>query len=204
MVSIVGARSFAPDIGHAQRAPTMQGAQKLRSEAPEGPYSSGTAMTKLQRHPAPGGTDGLFTKPSKVQILPAVGTQFWISFVRPAAIKAGGWGSGVPPRRRSSSWLPIPDRQIEGEKDDHDKKNPDRPKKAFPDRIPALLGIEKNPEGRHHGDQKEENLQNSSPKIGSERSRIRGRPGKNGGRRAFFPGPPHPLEPFVPYFLRLS
>jgi len=33
MVSIVGARCFAPDIGHAQRAPTMQGAQKLRSEA---------------------------------------------------------------------------------------------------------------------------------------------------------------------------
>jgi len=31
MVSIVGARCFAPDIGHAQRAPTMQGAQKLRS-----------------------------------------------------------------------------------------------------------------------------------------------------------------------------
>jgi len=30
---IVGARCFAPDIGHAQRAPTMQGAQKLRSEA---------------------------------------------------------------------------------------------------------------------------------------------------------------------------
>ncbi len=35
MVSIVGARCFAPDIGHAQRAPTIQGAQKLRSEAPE-------------------------------------------------------------------------------------------------------------------------------------------------------------------------
>jgi hypothetical protein len=33
MVSIVGARRVAPDIGHAQRAPTMQGAQKLRSEA---------------------------------------------------------------------------------------------------------------------------------------------------------------------------
>jgi hypothetical protein len=33
MVSIVGARCFAPDIGHAPRAPTMQGAQKLRSEA---------------------------------------------------------------------------------------------------------------------------------------------------------------------------
>ena len=33
MVSIVGARCFAPDIGHAQRAPTMQGAQELRSEA---------------------------------------------------------------------------------------------------------------------------------------------------------------------------
>ena len=30
---IVGARCFAPDIGPAQRAPTMQGAQKLRSEA---------------------------------------------------------------------------------------------------------------------------------------------------------------------------
>jgi hypothetical protein len=27
MVSIVGARCFAPDIGHAHRAPTMQGAQ---------------------------------------------------------------------------------------------------------------------------------------------------------------------------------
>jgi len=26
MVSIVGARCFAPDIGHAQRAPTLQGA----------------------------------------------------------------------------------------------------------------------------------------------------------------------------------
>jgi hypothetical protein len=33
MVSIVGARCFAPDIGHALRAPTLQGAQKLRSEA---------------------------------------------------------------------------------------------------------------------------------------------------------------------------
>jgi len=33
MVSIVGARCFAPDIGHAQRAPTVQGVQKLRSEA---------------------------------------------------------------------------------------------------------------------------------------------------------------------------
>ena len=33
MVSIVGARCFAPDIGHAPRAPTMQGAQKLRREA---------------------------------------------------------------------------------------------------------------------------------------------------------------------------
>jgi hypothetical protein len=33
MVSIAGARCFAPNIGHAQRAPTMQGAQKLRSEA---------------------------------------------------------------------------------------------------------------------------------------------------------------------------
>jgi hypothetical protein len=29
MVSIVGARRVAPDIGHAQRAPTMQGAQKI-------------------------------------------------------------------------------------------------------------------------------------------------------------------------------
>jgi len=28
---IVGARCFAPDIGHAQRAPTMQGAHNLRS-----------------------------------------------------------------------------------------------------------------------------------------------------------------------------
>jgi hypothetical protein len=27
MVSIVGARCLAPDIGHAQRAPTLQGAQ---------------------------------------------------------------------------------------------------------------------------------------------------------------------------------
>jgi hypothetical protein len=33
IVSIVGARRVAPDIGHAQRAPTTQGAQKLRSEA---------------------------------------------------------------------------------------------------------------------------------------------------------------------------
>jgi hypothetical protein len=33
IVSIVGARCFAPDIGHAQRAPTIQGAQKLRREA---------------------------------------------------------------------------------------------------------------------------------------------------------------------------
>jgi hypothetical protein len=29
MVSIAGVRCFAPDIGHAQRAPTMQGAQKI-------------------------------------------------------------------------------------------------------------------------------------------------------------------------------
>ena len=37
MVSIVGARCVAPDIGHAQRAPIPrfagQGAQKLRSAA---------------------------------------------------------------------------------------------------------------------------------------------------------------------------
>jgi hypothetical protein len=29
MVSIVGARCFAPAIGHAQRAPTLQDAQKI-------------------------------------------------------------------------------------------------------------------------------------------------------------------------------
>jgi hypothetical protein len=40
MVSIVGARCFAPDIGHAQRAPTMQGAHNLRSRG-----GSRTALT---------------------------------------------------------------------------------------------------------------------------------------------------------------
>jgi len=50
MVSIVGARCFAPDIGHAQRAPTLQGAQKLRSEA----------YLQVRCNAA----DGLFTKPS--------------------------------------------------------------------------------------------------------------------------------------------
>jgi hypothetical protein len=40
----------------------MQGAQKLRSEVPEGPRPSGTATTKLQRNAA----DGLFTKPSNL------------------------------------------------------------------------------------------------------------------------------------------
>ena len=33
MVSIVGARRVAPDFRYAQRAPTLQGAQNLRSEA---------------------------------------------------------------------------------------------------------------------------------------------------------------------------
>ena len=61
MVLIVGARCFAPDIGHVQRAPTRQGPQKLRSEAPEGARPSGTATTKLKRNAA----DGLFTKPSR-------------------------------------------------------------------------------------------------------------------------------------------
>ena len=73
--------------------------------------------------------------------------------------------------------LPIPDRQIKREKDDHDKKNPDRPKKTFPDRIPALLGIEKNPEGRQHGHEKKKNFQKTSPKKGSEDSRIQGSKG---------------------------
>jgi hypothetical protein len=42
----------------------MPGTQKMRNEAPEGPYSSGTAMTKLKRNPAPSGTNRLFTEPS--------------------------------------------------------------------------------------------------------------------------------------------
>jgi len=37
MVLIVGARSFAPDIGHAQRAPTMPGAQEIKSRGGSGP-----------------------------------------------------------------------------------------------------------------------------------------------------------------------
>jgi hypothetical protein len=56
---IVGTRCFASDIGHAPRAPTTQGAQKLRREAPVG-----AATTNLQRNPASSGTDGLFSKPS--------------------------------------------------------------------------------------------------------------------------------------------
>ncbi len=32
IVSIVGARCFAPDIGYEQPAPTVQGAQKPRGE----------------------------------------------------------------------------------------------------------------------------------------------------------------------------
>ena len=101
------------------------------------------ATTKAKRNAA----DGPFTKPSKFQVLPAMRAQFRAAFVHPAAIKAGDGGSRIPlgRRRRSGSLLPITDRQIKGEKDDHDKKNPDRPKKTFPDRIPALLGIEKNP-----------------------------------------------------------
>jgi hypothetical protein len=38
----------------------MQGAQKLRSEVPEGVRSSGTAEKELKRNAA----DGLFTRPS--------------------------------------------------------------------------------------------------------------------------------------------
>jgi hypothetical protein len=32
MFSIVGARGLAPDIGHAPRAPTTQGAQKIKQQ----------------------------------------------------------------------------------------------------------------------------------------------------------------------------
>ena len=43
------------------------------------------ATTKAKRNAA----DGPFTKPSKFQVLPAMRAQFWVSFVGPAAIKAG-------------------------------------------------------------------------------------------------------------------
>src|SRR5512136_355917 len=55
MVSFVGARCFAPETGHAQRAPTIRGTLSVRcSDEVE-------AQSRSERDPALGGR--LFTKP---------------------------------------------------------------------------------------------------------------------------------------------
>jgi len=68
MVSIVGARCFAPGMGHAQRAPTLQGAQKIIGGHFMNCPNGCAATTKLQRNPAPSVTDGLFTRPSNFSL----------------------------------------------------------------------------------------------------------------------------------------
>jgi len=84
---------------------------------------------------------------SDFQILPAMRAYFGMALVSPAAVKAKrlgnrllrvGWGRVRPLFLFSND-------QIKGKKYNQKEKNPDRPKESPPDRVPMLLGIEKNP-----------------------------------------------------------
>jgi len=84
---------------------------------------------------------------SDSQILTAMRAYLGMALVSLAAVKAKrlgnrllrvGWGRVRPLFLFSND-------QIKGKKYNQKEKNPDRPKESPPDRVPMLLGIEKNP-----------------------------------------------------------
>ncbi len=93
----------------------------------------------------------------------------------PAAEEAGsGGGEGGSSSRDLDELLSlVPVKKVQGEKNDQEAKNADRPEKPLGEGVPVLLGIKINPHGddhRNHENDKKGTHPEFSPKNSDPRS----------------------------------
>ncbi len=93
---------------------------------------------------------------SHFQILPAIGANLWVTCIAVPAIETGGQRRGglgfLFPGQEFLLSLSVD--EVEGEKDDKNKRNPYSPEKTAPDGVSPILGIVKNPYGNDQIDKR--------------------------------------------------